>query len=268
MTQNKKRIIFLNSYWPRTGHNFASEVLKVFSDHQVLAHNKSETRLSTLLNSYYQIYDSIIFHESDKIFFDSLFINDLREKILSKADRDFIMIKDTSFLGVEKLPLVFPEDLHFLLVRDPKRVFNSLFKSMRLGKRTFKNFLKKAGILTGLYPYYYSRKVSREILKTLPDLNNHRIIKYEDLVTKNNTTLIRLAEVFGTAKSLEQIKTEIENIPVINSSFFEEVKAKNIWDQKSKTADFNPLYRKGNSYLVRKGIILGSLQLRKKLNYI
>ena len=42
---NNQKIIFSNSYSPRTGHNFASEALKVFTNHEVLAHNRSENQI-------------------------------------------------------------------------------------------------------------------------------------------------------------------------------------------------------------------------------
>ncbi|MBT8393583.1 MAG: hypothetical protein KJN66_01920, partial [Bacteroidia bacterium] len=60
---------------------------------------------------------------------------------------------------------------------------------------------------------------------------------------------------------------EVDSIKVINSSFFEEIGAKNIWDSKDRTKEFNPLNRKKHSFLVRKGIELGSKQLCKKLGY-
>jgi len=268
MKAKDQKIIFLNSYLPRTGHNFASEVFKIFSDHEVLAHPRSETRLSTILDSYYKIYEQKIFYDSDKEFVDELFINDLREKIINQSAREFIMIKDTSFVGADKLSQVFPDDLHFLLIRDPKAVFLSLFKAMALSKRSWKNRAKKIGIPVGFYPYAYSKKLSVQVLKTLPNLSGHSVIRYEDLVNKDDKVLLKLKEKFHTAKSLEQIKKEIDEILVINSSFFEENKAKGIWDQKGKTANFNPLNRKSQGYLLRKGVELGSKKLRQKLNYI
>jgi hypothetical protein len=178
------------------------------------------------------------------------------------------MIKDTSFIGIKELQKTFPDDIHLVLIRDPKNVFNSLIKGMRLGKPTFKNYIKKAGNKTGLYPWFYSRKLSKQVLKEAPDLNQHKIIRYEDLVLKNETTLVYLKKLFKTNKSLEQIKMEIDEIGVINSSFFEEVGAKRIWDSKPKTQKFDPINRKSNTWLIRIGIEMGSRKLRKRLNYI
>lgn len=267
MKSIEQKIIFLNSYLPRTGHNFASEVLKIFSDHQVLAHFRSETRLSTLLESYYRIYDQKIFHDSDKIFFDHLFIDDLRNKIINSTDKKFIMIKDTSFSGVDLLPRVFPNDHHIILIRDPKNVFLSLLKGMNLQKKSWKNKLKKFGILTGLYPYHYSDKLTKQVLLDLPEMKNHIILRYEDLVRKEERTLMRLKKLFGTSKSLDQIKNEIDEIQVINSSFFNEVSARNIWDMKPKTNDFKPIERKTN-WVINMAVKLGSKKLRRKFNYI
>lgn len=267
MKSIEQKIIFLNSYLPRTGHNFASEVLKIFSDHQVLAHFRSETRLSTLLESYYRIYDQKIFHDSDKFFFDHLFIDDLRKKIINSTDKKFIMIKDTSFSGVELLPRVFPNDYHLLLIRDPKNVFLSLLKGLNLQKKSWKNKIKKFGILTGFYPYHYSNKLTKQVLLELPEMNKHIILRYEDLVRKEDRTLLRLKKLFGTPKDLDQIKKEIDEIQVINSSFYKEVSATSIWDMKPKTNEFKPIERKIN-WVMNTAVILGSKKLRRKLNYI
>lgn len=268
MEPGKQKIIFLNSYLPRTGHNFASEVIKIFADHKVLIHNRSETRLSQMLSAYYSIYNKSIFHINDKAFFDKLFIEGLRNRILEESNTEYAMIKDTTMVGTPHLLSLFPADIHLILIRDPKSVFNSLIKGMQFKKASYKNTLKKFGNKTGLYPWYYSRKVSRQILKQIPDLSLHQVIRYEDLVLKDENTLKKLQELFKTNKDLDQIKKEIDQIKVINSSFFEEVKAKKIWDPQPKTKDFDPVNRKGNSWLIRKGIEIGSSRLRKKFNYI
>ena len=265
----EKRIIFSNSYSPRTGHNFASEVLKIITNHEVLAHNRSETRLSIFLNEYYKIYNSKIYHKTDKEFFDTIILSSIRENIINNSNNDFIMIKDTTFEGIEYLGKVFPNDIHIILYRDPRDVFSSLFKAMDLRKRSIKNIIKKVGLISGLYPYYYCKKVSKRIIDHIPKIKTcHYILRYEDLVTKNESVLIELKEKFNSNKSIEQIKQEIDNIHVINSSFYEEVNAKNIWDAKKKTNSFNPINRKKHPFLVQKGIDLGSKRLAKKLNYI
>jgi hypothetical protein len=268
MKTEEQKIIFLNSYLPRTGHNFSSQAIKVFSNHQVLSHSHSETRLSRILDSYYKVYNHLIYNQTDKEFLNSLFINNLRNNILRKSDQKYVMIKDTSFIGVKELQKTFPDDIHLILVRDPKNVFNSLIKGMNLGKPTFKNYVKKAGNKTGIYPWFYSRKLSKQVLNETPDLRQHYIIRYEDLVLKNENILNYLKGLFKTNKSIEQIKKEIDEIEVINSSFFEEVGAKKIWDSKPKTKKFDPVNRKSNTWLIRKGIEVGSKKLRKKFNYI
>lgn len=268
MKTNEQKIIFLNSYLPRTGHNFASQAVKVFSDHQVLAHPYSETRLSRILASYFYNSEILVYHQSDKDFMDRLFISNLRKNIVRESNKSFVMIKDTSFIGISELKRTFPDDIHLILIRDPKNVFNSLVKGMNLKKPSIKNLLKKLGNKAGVYPWFYSRKLSQKVLKQIPDLNQHIIIRYEDLVMKNEHLLKELKTMFETDKSLEQIKKEIDEIRVVNSSFFEEVKAKKIWDAQPKTKDFDPINRKPNTWLIRKGIEIGSRKLRKKLNYI
>lgn len=266
--KQQQQIIFFNSYSPRTGHNFSSEVLKIFSDHQVLIDNRSETRLPMVLDAYFNIRNNFVRFNSNREFLDSLLISGLREKILSHSDNQYIMLKDTSIIGAENLLNIFPDDLHIILLRNPETVFLSLFKAMDLQKPSFRNFLKKVGVFTGLYPYYYSRKISRKVLEDLPELDKFYVLKYEELVTKNRDILLFLMEVFKPEKDLEQIETEIDEIPVINSSFYEEVGANHIWETKSKNSNFDPLNRKGSNYLLRKGIELGSKPLRKFLNYV
>ena len=122
----KQKIIFSNSYSPRTGHNFAAEVFKLFVDAEVLVHHRSETRIAPLLDAYYKIYDKHIYGQKDKDFFDHLFINDLRNKIITKSNKEFIIIKNTSFVGVEQVKRVFPDDIQILLIRDPLAVLKSL----------------------------------------------------------------------------------------------------------------------------------------------
>jgi hypothetical protein len=263
-----RRIIFSNAYSPITGHNFASEVVKLFTNHRVLIHNKSETRLASLLEFYYKIYNTHIYHQTDKEFFDEMFIHDLRAKILSKSDAEYMMIKDTSFTGVSHLKKVFPDDVHILLIRDPRDVLLSLFKGMRLNKPGFKYTLKRWGKLIGVYPYYFSQKWSRKIIKNLPDFDEFVVLRYEDLVTKNEKTLLKLKDLFQCEKSMVQIKKELDAIEVINTSFIEETGAKRIWEALPKTRDFKPVQRKAPSKMLDFAIRLGSKGLRKKLNYI
>lgn len=268
MKLKDQKIIFLNSYLPRAGHNFSSQAIKVFSDHKVLSQSHSETRLSRILASYYKIHDQLIYHNSEKDFMDRLFIKNLRENILKETNAPFIMIKDTSFIGVTELRRTFPNDIHLILIRDPKNVFNSLIKGMNLGEPSIKNQFKRLGNKTGIYPWFYSRKLSTQVLRETNDLSQHYIIRYEDLVLKNEELIFSLKEIFKTNKSLEQIKKELDEIKVINSSFFEEVGGKKIWEAKPKTREFDPIHRKANTWLIRKGIELGSKKLRKKFNYI
>ncbi|WP_034057551.1 sulfotransferase [Lacinutrix jangbogonensis] len=262
----KQTIIFSNSYSPRTGHNFASEALKVFTDHEVLAHARSETRLSNFLKGYKELYNSIHF-KSDRDFFDTIILNDIRSNIIKHSESNYILIKNTSFEGVKHIPEVFPDDIHILLLRDPIDTFNSLFKAMNLNKMGHKYWIKKIGKVLGVYPYYFCRKVSMQIIKDLPDFSKFYVVKYEDLVKQNITVLEALKKKFNTPKSIEQIIEELSSIKVINSSFFEETGAKGIWESKEITKGFNPINRKKNSFLIRTGIALGAKELKSKLGY-
>ena len=263
-----KKIIFSNSYSPRTGHNFAAEVFKVFVNAEVLTHQRSETRLTAVLEAYYSIYDRRIYHETDKAFFDHLFINNLRINIVNKSSKEFIIIKDTSFEGVEHIKRVFPEDVQILLIRDPLSVLVSGFKSMRLNKKGLKSKLKKIGFYVGIYPLYYALVVSYKQLQTMPNLDHFNVIKYENLVLKDDRTLLKLKTILSSEKSLEEIKKGISEIEVINTSFTNETGTKKIWEAKKVTEKFNPINRKGHNILIRTALKIGSYSLRKKLGYV
>ena len=263
---NTQKIIFCNSYGPRTGHNFVSEAIKVFSNHEVLAHNKSETRLSHFLHEYKKISNSIPY-KSDQDFFNKIIIEKIRPQIIANSSQEYIMIKNTSFVGVNYLKEFFPNDIHILVLRNPIDTYNSMIKAMNLNKKGFKYKLKKIGKLTGLYPLYYSNKLSSLVLSQLPNLNNFHVLKYEDLVLQKESILLDLKQKFNCDKSLSKIKEELNNIKVINTSFYEENNAKNIWDAKEKSMSFNPINRKKNSYLIRKGVELGAKQLKSTLGY-
>lgn len=263
---NKKTIIFSNSYGPRTGHNFASEALKVFTNHEVLVHNRSETKLSNFLEKYNDLQDTI-YHKTDKYFFDKIILSSIRDNILEETTTDYVMIKNTSFEGVKYIPEVFPNDVHILLLRNPIDVFNSVFKAMNLNKKGYKNIFKKIGKALGVYPYYFCRKISKQITKDIPDFSKFYVLRYEDIVKQDEAVLLELKNKFNTQKSIAQIKEELNNINVINSSFYEETGAKNIWEAKQKTKDFNPINRKKHTFLIRKGIDLGAKELKRKLGY-
>ena len=264
----EQKIIFSNSYSPRTGHNFAAEVFKVFVNAEVLIHHRSETRLTTLLKEYFYIYDKHIFSKKDKAFFDHLFINNLRDNIVNKSKKEFIIVKDTSFEGVEHIKRVFPEDVQILLIRDPLSVLISGFKSMRLNKKGLKSKLKKIGLYVGIYPLYYALLVSYKQLQTIPNLDHFNVIQYENLVSKDDKTLLKLKTILRSEKSLEEIKKGISEIEVINTSFIRETGASKIWEAKKVTEKFNPINRKGHNILIRTALKIGSYSLRKKLGYI
>ena len=128
--------------------------------------------------------------------------------------------------------------------------------------------LKKIGIFTVTYPLYYSWLFNRKLIRKMSNLNDYNVIKYEDLVVKDDITLNKLKEIFESDKALEKIKDDIDKIKVINSSFTNETGAKHIWEAKQKSDKFNPINRKGHNWLIRLALKIGCYPLRKKLGYI
>ena len=263
-----QKIIFFNSYSPRTGHNFSADVLKVFTNADILLHDRCETRLTRLLDEYFKISDLHIYHETNKQFFYELFINNLRTQITNYSQQNYVIIKDTTFKGVNHVKRVFPEDIQILLIRDPLAVLKSLFKGMALGKKDFKSKIKKTLTSIGIYPLYYAFLFNYKYSRQIPDLNEYNIIRYKDLVLKDEKTLLKLKDLFNSNNALKDIKKEIDEIKVINSSFTKETSAEKIWDAKQKSSSFNPINRKGHNILIRTALKIGSYSLRKKLGYV
>lgn len=265
------KIIFLNSYSPRTGHNFAAQVLKIVSAAEIIPHDEAETRLSLFLESYYRLKEEHFIKGRVQEFLDSVFLKNARERILKNYTGSYLLIKDTNHQGVAFQKMEFPDDIHFLLYRDPRDTLISIFKGMRFyNQKGFKAGLKKIGYWSGLYSFYYSWKYSNRFIRTIPsDPRGFFIIKYEDLVQRDEKTLKRIIQIFNSNLTVKDLIAKINEISVINTSFHkEETGGKHIWDRKEATSRFKPVNRKNIPFLHRKGIELGSKKFRKKLGYI
>lgn len=62
------------------------------------------------------------------------------------------------------------------------------------------------GVLLGVYPFYYSRKLSNYVLENLPDLEDKIVLRYEDLVELKKSNLEELKDLFGCDKEINDIK--------------------------------------------------------------
>lgn len=265
------KIIFLNSYSPRTGHNFVSRVIKIASGAKILPYDDAEIRLSIFLKNYFEFQQKYGFNSSAKKFFDDLFLKDLGEKLIKDKGSEMIMVKDTNHIGVEYLNQTFPNELHILVLRDPRDTLISIFKGMRFfSKGRLKGYIKKIGYFTGIYSFLYSRKFSKKLSPTIPEhWEDYIIIRYEDLVKKDDKTLTLILNLFNSDIELNSFKQIISSIDVINTSFFkEETGGRHIWDKKENSEKFQPVHRTNLPFLHRKGIELGSRKFRKKLGYI
>lgn len=268
-----KRIIFLNSYSPRTGHNFMAEVIRLASNCEILTHARAETRLSILLDEFHNVVNPLYF-QTARDFHKYLFTATLREQIINfkDSDKNTVMIKDTSMRGVEYLQQHFPDDIHILVTRDPRDTLVSLFKGMRIkDKNKAKRVLKYIGKFIGLYNYTYSKKFQNRYIKETNNIGKSGFhhFKYEDFVSKNETSLKRLLDLFDNSQSIESFVKDIDGIRVINTSFYkEESDSKSTWDAQPKTQNFNPLNRKSLRKVELLAIELGCKKLRKHLGYI
>lgn len=265
------KIIFLNSYSPRTGHNFIAQVIQIITECEIIPHPHAETRLSLFLSSYFSLKNELNLNGSASNFMDSIFIDHIPKALKEDYSNEYILLKDTNQEGVNYIRKIFPEEFHLLLYRDPRDTLVSIFKGMRFGKgKNLKSFLKKMGYFTGIYSYYYSKKYSERFMETIPDnIEDFKVIRYEDIVQRNSNALKEILEFFKSNMKVQEFSDKIDNILVINTSFYkEETGGKGIWDTKERTEKFNPISRKKIPYLHRKGIEFGSKKFRKKLGYL
>jgi len=128
--------------------------------------------------------------------------------------------------------------------------------------------IKKILLPTGIYHYWYAKRYSYKILKVLPDLKDFWVVKYEDLVVKDDSVLLELLKLLNSKISLEELKIRMDEIKVINTSFYkEEMNSSKVWNEKNKTEKFNPISRKSMTYHKMKFIDLGVKELMNVLNY-
>lgn len=261
------KIIFLYSQSPRSGHNFVAEVIRKVVKCNTPIGERSEIPLAPILKDYLKAIKSYYKSVGGDDYLNDLLLGDLRKKIIN--NNGTCLMKYTSFMGANESLSIFKDDLHIVSLRDPKDCLLSLFKGMK-EKKGMKSILKKILKPTGIYHYSYARKYAKRVELVLPDLNNFNIIKYESLVLKESNELQRLIHLFHAEITVEELSRRIDEIQVINTSFYkEETNAKGIWDASVKTKSFNSINRrKGFNKLQLFGIDLGSKSLRKKLGYI
>lgn len=260
----KKKIIFLHSISPRSGHNFIAEVIRLCIETTTPIGLRSEIPFGVFIDNYQKFKKTIFGSEGYHEYFDKLFIDDLRDKIIVNEN---VLIKYTNLEGAFEVKKMFPDDVHIISIRNPNDVLTSIFKGMKFSKN-FKSKVKKILIPFGIYHYWYAKQYANKILKILPELDDFLILKYEDIVTKKTDTLLKLQQSLGVNVNIEVIDKKMDEIKIINTSFFkEETKAQKVWDSTVKTEKFNPLNRKYLRYHQRKLIELGSRELIKKLGY-
>jgi hypothetical protein len=263
----EEKLIFLNSQSPRSGHNFVAEVIRKIVDCETPIGDRSEIPFNPILRAYHKTLNTYFSSGGSKAFLDDLFINDIRGKLLKNNTN--VLIKYTNYTGAKDAKQTFKDDIHILSIRDPKDCLLSLFKGMKY-KKGYKSILKKMALPFGLYHYTFSKKYSDKILAEIPNMNDFFVIKYEDLVTKNEEALKQLINLFNSNISVEELKEKMDNVKVLNSSFYkEETNSKTMWEASEKSTKFNPVNRsKGFNFLQILGVKIGSKKLRKRMGYI
>lgn len=258
------KIIFLHSLSSRSGHNFVAEVIRICVDVSTPLGLRSEIPFGVFIKNYEDFKKATFGSAHYQEYFDQLFIEDLRSKILKNGN---ILIKHTSLEGAEEVKMMFPNDIHIVSIRNPVDVLKSVFKGMKF-KNNIKSKLKKSFLPFGFYHYWYAKRYTSKIISVLPNLKEFDVFKFEDLVLRKDDTLQKLIDVLDSNISLDDLKKSIEGIKVINTSFYkEETNSKSLWDIQSKTSKFNPINRKETSFIKNKFLHVGLAKLCNKLNY-
>jgi len=127
------RIIFLHSISPRSGHNFIAEVIRLCLKTSTPLGLRSEIPFGIFIKNYQSFKKTIFGSARYDEYFDEIFIQDLRNKILAK--KNVVLIKNTSLEGATEVKEMFPNDIHIISIRDPRDILTSIFKGMKLKKR-------------------------------------------------------------------------------------------------------------------------------------
>lgn len=263
----QKKIIFFYSQSPRSGHNFVADVIRLMLKCTTPIGDRSEIPLAGIIRAYQKAKKKYYKSEGGEEYLDNLFLNDLRNRILNSSSN--VLVKNTSFFGADESFALFPSDFHIISFRDPKDCVISLFKGMKL-KKGIKSTIKRIIMPFGVYHFIYARAYNKRISNSLPELDDFFIVRYEELVFKNRNTLNQLICFFNVQISVEDLAKLMDDIKVINTSFFkEETQSDKLWQASVKTVNFNPVNReKGFNKMQLMGIKMGLISLRRKMGYI
>ncbi|MGG5488354.1 sulfotransferase [Gaetbulibacter sp. PBL-D1] len=264
----KEKLIFLHSQSPRSGHNFMADVIRTIVDCKTPIDVRSELPIAPVLHAYHKAKCGFYKSKGVADYLDELFVKPLRATIMTTKDN--YLIKYTSFTGTREALHYFPEALHVVSLRDPKDCLISYFKILKYNAKDIKSFIKKIVLPFGIYHYSYARKYSKRIEAYLPNLDDCFVVKYEDLVKRDEITLKRLMDLFEVSLDVNTLSKRIDGIDVINTSFFkEETHSDDMWKATKKTERFNPISRTyGFNALQLLGIKMGSMRLRRKMGYV
>lgn len=90
------KIIFLHSISPRSGHNFIAETIRLFIETDTPIGLRSEIPFGAFIDNYQKFKKSVFGSEGYHEYFDKLFIEDIRDKILVNEN---VLIKYTNLKG-------------------------------------------------------------------------------------------------------------------------------------------------------------------------
>ncbi|WP_298421501.1 hypothetical protein [uncultured Kordia sp.] len=272
-----KKIIFQTSYMQRCGHNFLSEVLRIFLPVDTPVYDTSEIAISNVMGS---IHKTI--HKQSARFpqliewTESVCRDGIRKEILKRGTQEFIMIKNVNVRDFTPFYESFPDDYHLILFRDPRNTVTSFIKSVKLNKgKAHKVFIRKIAYYSGYYHYYFAKRVKNELdmfltaLEKLKAKENKKfiLVTYESLVSGEDKELSKLIQFFNQNMDVDELKDKMSKIKILNSSYKHEEKNKNEVNS-AKNKDFDPFNRwKKLPILQRKGLLLALDNIHQKMGY-
>jgi hypothetical protein len=205
------------------------------------------------------------------------FRNEVLEYARNIADRsfDYVLLRYTSAAGLTACIKAFPGDKHLILIRDPRDVATSYIKSVNWKKGFFiKKHARRVAYSLGIYHWHIARFIRQDINSLILTLKHSysnaslQIVRYEDLLNPTYESLSSLSKFLEIKLTEEKVEL-CKEIPVLGSSFYEEVKSDKKWTSKPRTSDFNPVgrWKKRLQIHQRLGLLTGLGNACKSIGY-
>jgi len=240
------KIIFVYGYWQRCGHNYLSEILRKVLKTYTPIENISEFHFPKLLKEFNQNLEHIRNRAYQTYIKDTVY-QGLSYKIKQNCEADYVLIKTTHIDGIDMFVTNMPDAIHLLLIRDPRNVISSFLKALKMqiySSSSIKNTIRRWLFFAGYYHLVYSKRVAKRLdmiqrIISNPSYHNLHLIRYEDINSPSFKKLKKLFLMINFTLTNDQYE-KIKGIPVLNTSYKEELNATRSWADNPKTKNFDP----------------------------